>query len=321
MIIVTGAAGFIGSNLIQALNRMGRTDIIAVGDLSNGRKYRNLAVAKFADYMDYEDFLHKIETGYAFPTPIEVIFHEGACSTTTEWDGRYMMRVNYEYSKHLLHYCMEKGVPLIYASSAAVYGRDTSFDDNAAQQFPLNVYGYSKWQFDQYVMTYFAHAKSQIVGLRYFNVYGPHEQHKGNMASVAFHLMSQLYGGGIVRLFEGCEGYGNGEQQRDFISVDDVVNVNLWFWQNPQVSGIFNCGTGQARQFNDMANTLLKLHGTGKLEYVPFPEHLQGAYQSFTQANISKLREVGYDAPFLSLEEGLERYYAWYSMNKDRVLA
>lgn len=310
MIIITGSAGFIGSNLIKGLNQLGITDILAVDDLTDGKKYRNLAAVKYADYMDYRDFLSQL------PTPnsqlIHAIFHQGACSDTTEWNGAFMMKNNYEYSKILLHFCMEQKIPFIYASSAAVYGANKNFDDQDWDQLSLNVYGYSKWKFDQYVQPYLKTASSQIVGLRYFNVYGPHENHKGNMASVAFHLMNQLENTGTVKLFSSYGGYGDGEHQRDFIFVDDVVNVNLWFYKNPEKRGIFNCGTGVARSFNDIAKTLIALNGSGKLEYIPFPESLKGVYQCFTQANLTALREIGFQEKLTTLEAGLQRYFEWF---------
>lgn len=320
MIVVTGAAGFIGSNLLLGLNKRGRTDILAVGDLTEGRKYRNLANAKYADYMNYEDFLEHLLSGREFDEPIEAILHQGACSSTTEWNGRFVMRVNYTYSKHLLNYCMKRDIPMIYASSAAVYGGSEVFDDTALEQFPLNVYGYSKWQFDQYVLRHMPQANSQIVGLRYFNVYGPQEQHKGGMASVAFHLMNQLHDNGEVKLFKGCGGYGDGEQLRDFVFIDDIVKVNLWFLDNASKSGIFNCGTGAARPFNAIAKKLIEVHGSGELRYIPFPDHLKGAYQSYTQADIKKLRDAGYAEAFTSLEDGLEKYYRWYIAQKEALL-
>ncbi len=312
MIVVTGAAGFIGSNIIKGLNQLGITDILAVDDLTDGKKYRNLAVVQYRDYMDYRDFLDHITCDSDFGADIEAVFHQGACSDTTEWDGCYMMENNYAYSKALLHYCLPRKIQFIYASSAAVYGAKETFDDRDFNQLPLNVYGYSKWQFDQYLQPYLAKADSQIVGFRYFNVYGPHENHKGKMASVAFHLMSQLKDNDTVKLFSAYGGYGDGAHERDFVFVDDVVKVNLWFYQNPKKSGIFNLGTGQARAFNDIAKTLIQLNGSGKLQYIPFPDSLKGAYQCFTQANISTLREAGYDAPFHSLEQGLEKYFQWF---------
>lgn len=312
MIVVTGGAGFIGSNMVKGLNAEGRSDILVVDDLTDGKKFANFSNYKIYDYQDYEDFLAHIKEDRPFAEPIEAIFHEGACSATTEWNGRYMMRNNYEYSKVLLHYCLAKRIPFIYASSAAVYGAREVFDDRSREQKPLNVYGYSKWQFDQYVLDLMPSFESMVVGFRYFNVYGPHEQHKGSMASVAFHLTNQLRIHNKVKLFEGSGGYEDGEQLRDFIYIDDVVKVNLWFLNNPKApSGIYNVGTGEARSFNDIARNLIHLHGSGEIEYIAFPEKLKGCYQSFTQADITSLRETGYDEKFTSLEEGLRHYYHW----------
>lgn len=312
MIVVTGAAGFIGSNIIKGLNKEGITNILAVGDLTDGHKFRNLAACEYTDYMDYEDFIAKIKNDDVFEEAIEAVFHEGACSDTTEWDGRYMMKNNYEYTKVLFHYCLDHKIQFSYASSAAVYGGSQIFKESDMDQAPLNVYGYSKWKFDQYMLPYLNEADSQVVGFRYFNVYGPQEQHKGRMASVAFHFMNQLFDNGVVRLFEGSHGYGNGEHRRDFVSVDDVVKVNLWFFRHPEKSGIFNLGTGGSRPFNDIAKNLIQCHGKGEIEYFAFPEDLKKAYQAFTEADISALREAGYTAEFDSLETGLKKYYDWY---------
>jgi ADP-L-glycero-D-manno-heptose 6-epimerase len=306
MIIVTGAAGFIGSNIIKALNEKGRTDIIAVDDLQDGTRFKNLADLEIQDYLDKDTFLDYIEMdGF---DDIEVIFHEGACSDTTEWDGKFMMQNNYEYSKSLLHYCLERKVQYIYASSAAVYGDGTIFKEQRSHEKPLNVYGYSKFLFDQYVRRYMDKAESQIVGLRYFNVYGPREQHKGTMSSVAFHHNNQIQEHKKVKLFEGCDGYADGEQRRDFVYVDDVVNVNLWFWENADKSGIFNCGTGRSQSFNDIAKSVIAWHQFGEIEYIPFPDHLKGRYQSFTQADISLLRAIGYSDEFKTVEQGVKAY-------------
>ncbi|OEU48475.1 MAG: ADP-glyceromanno-heptose 6-epimerase [Desulfuromonadales bacterium C00003096] len=308
MIIVTGGAGFIGSNIVQALNARGRTDILVVDDLTDGTKFANIADAQLADYMDKTEFLQKLEAGDDFGGAIEAVLHQGACSTTTEWDGRYMMENNYRYSKVLLHWCLERSIPFIYASSAATYGGGTVFNEDPQYERPLNVYGYSKVLFDQYVRRIMPTAKSQIAGFRYFNVYGPREQHKGSMASVAFHLNNQLLAEGKVKLFAGCDGYGDGEQRRDFVYVGDVVDVNLWFLDNSKVSGIFNVGTGRSQSFNDVAKGVLKAHDRGELIYVPFPDKLKGRYQSFTEADLSRLRAAGYEGAFLTVEQGVERY-------------
>ncbi len=305
MIIVTGGAGFIGSQIVKGLNAMGRTDIVVVDDLTDGKKFVNLVDLKIADYIDKDDFFDYLEFN---EEKIDVIFHEGACSETTEWNGKFMMENNYEFSKVLLHFCLDSNIPFIYASSAAVYGGGSVFKESLEHEKPLNVYGYSKFLFDQYVRTLLPTAKSQIVGLRYFNVYGPHEQHKGSMSSVAFHHHHQIRETGTVKLFEGCDGYGNGEQRRDFIYVDDVVKVNLWFWAHPNTSGIFNCGTGRSQTFNDIARSVIAFHGKGSIEYIRFPDHLKGRYQSFTEADITALRAAGYQAPFATVEEGVTSY-------------
>ncbi|HHM06099.1 MAG TPA: ADP-glyceromanno-heptose 6-epimerase [Gammaproteobacteria bacterium] len=312
MIIITGGAGFIGSNLVKALNGRGRRDILVVDNLSRGEKFNNLADCDIADYLDKEDFHQAIAGGRRFGE-VEAVFHQGACSTTTEWDGRYMMRNNYDYSKQLLHYCLARGVPFIYASSAAVYGAGPVFKEERRFEVPLNVYGYSKFLFDEYVRRLWSGAASQIVGLRYFNVYGPREQHKGSMASVAYHLHQQLLQGDTVKLFEGCDGYADGEQRRDFIYVDDVVAVNLWFLEHGGKSGIFNLGTGAAQAFNDVAHAVIRWHGRGRIEYIPFPGHLRGCYQSYTQADMSALRDIGFDGGFATVEEGVRRYLDWLS--------
>lgn len=312
MLVVTGGAGFVGSNIVKGLNDIGCDNVVVVDDLTDGTKFVNLTDTKILDYFDKDEFLQKITADERFAAPITAILHQGACSTTTEWNGRYMMQTNYAYSKALLHYCLSHRIPFIYASSAAVYGDGKNgFTEQLSCEQPLNVYGYSKFQFDQYVRQLLPRAKSQIVGLRYFNVYGPREQHKGGMASVAFHLNNQLLSGDIVKLFEGCDGYGNGEQRRDFIYVGDVVDVNLWFLQHPNKSGIFNLGTGRSQTFNDVANAVIHWHNRGKIEYIPFPEKLQGRYQSFTEADITALRNIGYDAPFKDVAEGVKEYLNW----------
>ena len=311
MIIITGGAGFIGSNLVLGLNERGYDDILVVDNLSNGVKFKNLVDCRIADYCDKDSFLTKLQQG-CFPVDsIEAIFHQGACSTTTEWDGRYMMENNFEYTKILFHFCQQHDIPLIYASSAAVYGAGNTFKEGQEFESPLNVYGYSKFQFDHYLRRYLPEIQAQVVGLRYFNVYGPREEHKGSMASVSFHLNNQIKESGKLRLFEGSDGYGNGEQRRDFVYVDDVVDINLWFLDNAQVSGIFNTGTGRSQTFNDVGNAVIAFHNRGEIEYIPFPGHLKGCYQSFTEANLDSLRQAGCYHQFRTVEEGVQLYMEW----------
>ena len=316
MIIVTGGAGFIGSNIVKGLNDRGRTDILVVDDLKDGTKFLNLADCEIMDYLDKDDFIERVRSGRQLGAPVEAIFHEGACSATTEWDGRYMMDNNYEYSKELLHYCMDNNAAYLYASSASVYGGGRVFSESREHEAPLNVYGYSKYLFDQYVRRILPHAGCQIAGFRYFNVYGPREQHKGGMASVAYHLRQQLEAGENPRLFEGCDGYGDGEQRRDFIYINDVVDVNLWFLDNPDKSGIVNLGTGRCQSFKDVANAVIAWYGRGEIEYIPFPDHLRGRYQSFTEADISALRGLGYERSFRPVEEGVPLYMDWLKANR-----
>jgi len=311
MIVVTGAAGFIGSNIVKALNQRGRSDVLVVDNLTDGKKIFNLADCEIMDYLDKDLFIATIADG-EFDGKIEVIFHQGACSATTEWDGRFMMNNNYEYSKTLLHFCLENKTQYIYASSASVYGGSSEFVENREVEKPLNAYAYSKFLFDQYVRR-LDKTSSQVAGLRYFNVYGPREQHKGGMASVAFHFNNQIKENGICRLFEGYDGYDNGGQQRDFVFVDDVVKVNLWLWDNPQISDIFNCGTGRCQSFNDVATAVINYYKKGKIEYIPFPDSLKGAYQSYTRADISRLRKAGYSEPFKTVEQAVPEYMDWLS--------
>ncbi|MFA6063093.1 MAG: ADP-glyceromanno-heptose 6-epimerase [Gallionella sp.] len=320
--IVTGAAGFIGSNLVKALNLRGETNIIAVDNLKSADKFRNLVDCDIADFLDKEEFRKKIQEGY-FDGLIKAVLHEGACSDTMATDGRYMMDNNYQYTLELLNYCQTEDVPFLYASSASVYGGGGVFKESREFESPLNVYAYSKFLFDQIMRRRWHKRGAQIVGLRYFNVYGPREQHKGRMASVAFHFFNQYRAEGKVKLFEGCEGYANGGQLRDFVSIEDVVKVNMYLLDNPHISGIFNLGTGQAQSFNDVAvatvNTLRQAEGkdalaleqlleSGIISYIAFPDALRGKYQSYTQADIGALRAAGYEEPFLSVEQGVARY-------------
>jgi len=309
MIVVTGGAGFIGSNIVAALNAAGHDDIVVVDDLSDGTKFVNIADLAISDYADKDAFLARILAGEN-PGPVSAIFHQGACSDTTEWDGRLMLDTNYEYSKHLLHFSLAHGIPFLYASSASVYGDGDVFNEDPANEKPLNLYAWSKTLFDRYVRRLLPDIKSQVVGLRYFNVYGPREQHKGKMASVAWHFDRQIGESGTARLFEGCDGYGDGEQRRDFIYVADVAAVNLWLHDNPAVSGIFNLGTGKSQTFNDVARAVIDFHGRGTIEYIPFPANLLGRYQSYTQADMTALRAAGYDKPFKTVEQGVAGYLA-----------
>ncbi|HSS46506.1 MAG TPA: ADP-glyceromanno-heptose 6-epimerase [Burkholderiales bacterium] len=318
--IVTGAAGFIGSNLVKALNQRGETDIIAVDNLQQSAKFTNLVDCEIADYLDKDVFLERLDEG-EFDGAIRVILHQGACTDTSESDGRYMMENNYRYSVELLDYCEDEEVPFIYASSAAIYGVSKVFEEEREHEAPLNVYGYSKFLFDQAVRKRLGQRSAQIAGLRYFNVYGPRERHKGRMASVALHFFDEYRGDGKVKLFEGSSGYAAGEQRRDFISVEDVIKINLFFLDHPEKSGIFNVGTGASQTFNEVAVaavnacrkgqpvlTLAQMQQQGLIEYIPFPEKLVGKYQSYTQADIGALRHAGYDQPFLDVQQGVPRY-------------
>ena len=316
MIIVTGGAGFIGSNLIKALNLRGETNILLVDHLVNGRKMLNIADLDIADYMDKSEFIQKIDEP-GFLDGVRAIFHQGACSATTEWDGQFVMNNNYDYSKRILHRCIEHNIAFLYASSASVYGNgDNGFSVNRSCEQPINMYAYSKFQFDQYVRRLLPTTTSPIVGFRYFNVYGPREQHKGSMSSTAFHFNNQVKENKVARLFEGCDGMANGEQRRDFVYVGDVVDVNLWFFDHPEQRGIFNVGTGTAEPFNAIAEAVIAWHKEGSIEYIPFPEHLKGAYQSYTQADISGLRAVGYTKEFLSVRQGVAKYLDWLNLSE-----
>ena len=304
MIVVTGGAGFIGSNLVRELNERGIRDVAVVDHLGVTSKFLNLCDCTICDYFDKQEFLSAIRDS-SLSGKIEGIYHQGACSDTMEYDGTYMMENNFTYSKHLLHFALRHRVPFVYASSAAVYGASKIFAEHPANEHPLNVYGYSKLAFDQYVRRQLAKAESTVVGLRYFNVYGPREDHKGRMASCVHQFSGQLRSNGTIRMFEGSGGYGPGEQRRDFIAVSDVVKINLFFGEGPVRQGIFNAGTGASRSFNDVGHSLLNMLGFGRIEYIPFPEGLRDKYQSFTQADISSLRAAGYYAPFASIEEGV----------------
>jgi ADP-L-glycero-D-manno-heptose 6-epimerase len=321
--VVTGAAGFVGSNIVKALNGRGVTAILGVDEEKHGARPANLADCTVAGHLYKDEFLQRLESG-AYRSSIAAIFHQGANSdtTVTEAQRAEVMDTNLRYSERLLDWCDGAKVPLIYASSAAIYGSSTEFREGEHES-PLNIYGDSKLQFDQVVRRRGKALETQVVGLRYFNVYGERESHKGRMASVAFHFFNQYRDAGHVRLFAGSGGYGDGEQRRDFVSVEDCVKVNLWFLDHPGKSGIFNVGTGAAQSFNDVAVatvnecrkarreaplTLAAMRQQGIVRYIPFPDDLKGRYQSYTQADISALRAAGYAAPFLTVEQGVARY-------------
>jgi ADP-L-glycero-D-manno-heptose 6-epimerase len=314
--VVTGAAGFIGSRLVAALNARGIRDILAVDNLTHSQKFTNLAGCDIADYVDKARFLSRLED---FSGSVEAVLHQGACSDTMETDGRFMMENNYDYSRALLDWCQDEEVPLIYASSASVYGAGPDYREERGCERPLNIYGYSKFLFDQLVRQRLEEKGAQLAGLRYFNVYGPNEAHKGRMASVACHAYEQLHREGRVKLFQGADGYRDGEQRRDFVYVDDAVAVNLWLLERRDVSGVFNCGSGRAQTFNRLAVAVINaVNGTqmtlqdavakGLIEYVTFPPQLVGKYQSFTEADLTRLRAAGYEAPFKTVEEGVAAY-------------
>ncbi|MSQ21381.1 MAG: ADP-glyceromanno-heptose 6-epimerase [Betaproteobacteria bacterium] len=322
--VLTGGAGFVGSNLLRALNERDVRNIIVVDNLERSDKFRNLIGCQFEDYLDKREFIERLAAG-DFENGVDAVLHQGACSDTMESNGRYMMDNNYRYSVSLLDFCTEEDIPLIYASSAAVYGGNSNFTEGPEHEAPLNVYGYSKYLFDQVVRQRLLDAHPPVVGLRYFNVYGPNEAHKGRMASVAWHFFNQFQVNGRVKLFEGSGGFANGEQRRDFVSVEDVVKVNLQFLEQDLDSGIFNVGTGSAGTFNDVAcatvNACRQLKGEGPLtlgemqagglvEYIAFPEALKGKYQSYTQADLRNLRGAGYEQPFLDVATGVSRYVA-----------
>lgn len=331
-IVVTGAAGFIGSNIIKGLNARGLDNIIAVDDLQQGDKFRNLVDLKIADYIDVGTFYDEFASGHY--GLVEAIFHEGACSDTMETNGKYMMSNNYTLTWHLFQACQKRGARLLYASSAATYGGSDTFREDPAFERPLNVYGYSKLLLDQKLRRecgdHFERTKAgktnQVVGFRYFNVYGPREQHKGRMASVAFHQFHQYSKESKVKLFGEYGGYAPGGQMRDFVYVDDVVAVNLWFFDHPSQSGIFNLGSGRAQPFNDVAHSVVNamrglqqqpalslsdLTQQGLIEYIPFPDALRGKYQCFTQADLTALRETGCDHTFVDVQTGVNRYIQW----------
>ncbi len=301
MYVVTGGAGFIGSNLVRGLNRRGITDVLVVDDLETSAKHLGLNALEFVDLVDYRDFLARPEAHD--PSSWDAVFHQGACSDTMETDGRYMLSVNYEFSKTLLGLCLGR-CPFLYASSASVYGNgDDGFREDPACEWPLNVYAFSKFLFDRYVRRVLPKAETQVVGLRYFNVYGPQENHKGRMASVVFKFHHQIAEEKKLKVFEGSEDF-----RRDFVFVDDAVDVNLHFLDHPERSGVFNCGTGRAESFLALAEATARHYEGCEVVTIPFPKELEGKYQGFTQADLTLLRAAGYDREFTSLEDGVAAY-------------
>ncbi|MFN3410791.1 MAG: ADP-glyceromanno-heptose 6-epimerase [Exilispira sp.] len=316
MIIVTGGAGFIGSNLVYKLNLKGISDILIVDNLTNSLKQRNLNALKFLDFIDKDEFKEKIKK----IKKIEIIFHQGACSDTMETDGKYMMKNNYEYSKIILNHCIENKIRLIYASSASVYGNGLNgFKEEREREYPLNIYAFSKYIFDNYVRRFLAGLEKnkktrkihrQIAGLRYFNVYGPQENHKNRMASTIFHFYNQIKSEKKIKLFEGSENF-----LRDFVYVDDICEINIFFLNNPDKSGIFNCGSGKAESFLKIAQILKSIYSYAEIEFIPFPKQLKGKYQTYTCADLTKLNEIGYKKSFTSLEEGIKKYLHYLEKN------
>jgi len=311
MYVVTGGAGMIGSNIIRQLNLRGIRDILVVDNLKNGRKMFNLSDLDISDYMSRERFIELVHRDEV-PKGVRAIFHLGANSATTEWDGAHLMDNNFQYSKDLLHWCLAHEAQFLYASSASVYGRGTAgFAEGRDQELPINMYAYSKFMFDEYVRNRLDLESGQVVGLRYFNVYGPREGHKGSMASTAYHFYKQKLADGKIKLFEGIDGISDGEQRRDFVYVEDCALANLWFLDHPKVSGIFNIGSGVATTFNEVARNVVKQAGGGEIAYIPFPDHLRGVYQNYTQADLTRLREAGCDVRFRDIEEGIRDYLSW----------
>ena len=310
MIAITGGAGFIGSAVAWQLNQAGRTDLLIVDELQSSDKWRNLANLRFAEFVPKDEFLAQVAAN-RLPT-LDAIVHMGAISSTTETDVDLLLRNNYEYTKTLARYCAANGVRLVYASSAATYGDGTQgySDEDAATQslLPLNPYGYSKQLFDLW-----AHREgllSTIVGLKFFNVFGPNEYHKGDMTSVVYQAFNQIRERGSVRLFKSDDArYPDGGQQRDFIYVKDAVRVIQWFLDHRDANGLFNLGTGRARTFRDLAVATFSAMGVPEIiEYIPMPAPLQGKYQYFTQADDAKLRRAGCDIQFGTLEDTVADY-------------
>ncbi len=315
-VIVTGGAGFIGSNIVAALNERGVSDIIIVDRLGEDEKWKNLLGLQYEDYLDKIDFLEDLVSNRL--RPVDSVIHMGACSATTEKDADYLADNNYRYTRLLCEWCIRHGVRFITASSAATYGDGTKgysdADEVTPTLVPLNMYGYSKHMFDLWALRHKLY--DTITGLKFFNVYGPREDHKDDMRSVVNKAYKQILDSGEVKLFKSHRpDYEDGEQLRDFVYVKDAVDVVLYFWDNRDVNGLFNCGTGEARSWNDLVTATFKAMGREpNITFIDMPEHLREKYQYFTQAETDKLRAAGYIKPFTTLEDGVTDYVQNYLM-------
>lgn len=317
-IVVTGAAGFIGTNLVRALNAGGREDVIVVDELGRDEKWRNLTDQDFADYLDLDDFRARVRDDDL--PPLAAVIHLGACSSTTETDADYLMDNNFAYTRELCEWCVRHGVRFVYASSAATYGDGSHGyrDDHAGLRRlrPLNMYGYSKHLFDMWALR--KGLLDRIAGVKYFNVYGPWEDHKGDMRSVVHKAYHQILETGKVRLFRSYrDDYADGGQVRDFVWVEDAVRQTLWLAGRPDVNGLFNCGTGEARSWLDLARAVFAaLDREPEIEFIDMPESLRPKYQYHTCADLAKLRGAGYDAGFTPLEDGVAAYVRGYLLDR-----
>ena len=318
MIVVTGGAGFIGSAIVWKLNQSGKTNIIIVDELGNDEKWKNLVGLKYEDFVHKNEFIEQIMDD-ALSYSIETIIHMGANSSTTEKDANHLMVNNFQYTKELAKYCLEKNIRFVYASSAATYGDGgLGFDDDESRLEllrPLNMYGYSKQLFDLWAKR--NKVLDQIAGIKYFNVYGPNEYHKGDMRSVVHKAFGQVRDTGKVRLFKSLNPkFKDGEQMRDFVYIKDAVDMALFFVDHPDKNGIFNVGSGKARTWNDLVNSLFKAVGKPtNIEYIDLPKHLTDKYQYFTEANLAKIKGVGYKRPITSLEDGVTDYVHNFLLN------
>ena len=311
MIVVTGGSGFIGTNLVRSLLKLNHK-VLVVEELDrNSHKFKNIDALDIVDCIGHNVFIRDLLND-KYKNKIEYIFHLGACSKTTEPDREYIMDVNLNYSKILFEYAANNNIKMVYASSASVYGSGSIFREDQANESSLNHYSESKLLFDNYVRENLDKVDSQIVGIRYFNVYGPYEQHKEVMSSVIFHFYNQIKDTGKLKLFRGSHGYSDGEQRRDFVYVKDTIDIKIWFMQN-NISGIFNVATGKSRSFNDVANSVLDFFNSGHIEYIDFPDGLEEQYQAFTEADLTNLRNVGYKGLSTELEDGIKSYLSFLS--------